>query len=168
MTNINGTRDRIVNTDPSGGSGGGGGPVTQATSPWIVDDPDTQTALATILAELALILTELQGVLDVNVTGTTGLTEAQLRTVVPDEEGVWDYAAGTSGTVNVPANGRVIGIAAAATSAGATVTIDGGDAIPIPFATGVVSFVDVAPRANVIAPVVDFFGTASFLVEWLI
>lgn len=162
---VNGSPDRhIKEIDTFGGSGGGvGGNV-------IVDNPQdvASLALASILGELSDILSELQGAININVLNTPGLTETELRTVVPDEEGVWDYAAGTSGTVNVPANGRVIGIAAAATSAGATVTIDGGDAIPIPFATGVVSFVDVAPRANVIAPVVDFFATASFLVEWLV
>lgn len=158
--------DRFVRT-ANGGSSGGGGVVTQGTSPWIVDDPDTQTALGTILAELALILTELQGVLDVNVTGTTGLTEAQLRTVVPDEEGTWSYVAGTSGTEIIPAGGRVIGIAAAATSAGATVTINGGTPIPIPWLTGVVSAADLSPRANLVAPTIVFSGTASYMVEIL-
>lgn len=137
MTNINGTRDRIVNTDPSSGSGGGGS-VTIDGQP-----------------------------INVDVLTTPGLTETQLRTVVPDEEGVWDYVAGVSGTEIIPAGGRILGIAVSVTASGATVTINGGDAIPIPWITGTVQGVEIAPRANLVAPTIDFFGTAAYLVEFI-
>lgn len=137
MTNINGTRDRIVNTDPSSG-GGGGGSVTIDGQP-----------------------------INVDVLTTPGLTETQLRTVVPDEEGVWDYVAGVSGTEIIPAGGRILGIAVSVTASGATVTINGGDAIPIPWITGTVQGVEIAPRANLVAPTIDFFGTAAYLVEFI-
>jgi hypothetical protein len=84
---------------------------------------------------------------------------------LPDEEGTWSYAAGTSGTVNVPALGRVIGIAASTSQAGGTVQIDGGDSIPIPVPTSGVGAVDIAPRANLIAPSIVFANTDSFIVE---
>lgn len=94
----------------------------------------------------------------------TEVTLLQLRDKIPDEEGTWSYYAGTSdaGLVVV---GRVIGITAATTAAGATVTINGGDPIPLPWITGVVTSIDIAPRANLVSPTIAFSGTASFLVE---
>lgn len=95
------------------------------------------------------------------------LAESRLLTLVdktPDEEGTWDYYAGTSDAALVVV-GRVIGITAATTTAGATVTINGGDPIPLPWITGVVTSVDIAPRANLVSPTISFSGTASFLVE---
>lgn len=95
-------------------------------------------------------------------------TDASLTTFsakVPDEEGTWTYKAGVSGTVVVPALGRVIGIAASATGASATVVINGGDAIPITVPTSGVGTVDIAPRANLVAPSIVFTGTTAYLIE---
>lgn len=50
MVHNAGSPDRYVHDDAGGG--GGGGAVTQGTVPWVVDDPDTQAALASILALL--------------------------------------------------------------------------------------------------------------------
>lgn len=88
-----------------------------------------------------------------------------LRVKIPDEEGTWSYFAGSSGTVNVPANGRVIGIAASTAQSGAAVAIDGGSAIPIPVPGSGVGAVDIAPRGNLIAPSIVFTNTDSYLVE---
>lgn len=90
-----------------------------------------------------------------------------IRDKIPDEEGVWDYVAGVSGTEIIPAGGRVLGIAVSVTAAGATVTINGGDAIPIPWITGTVQGVEICPRANLVAPTVVFFGTAAYLIEFI-
>lgn len=90
-----------------------------------------------------------------------------LEDKVPDEEGVWDYVAGISGTEIIPAGGRVLGIAVSVTAAGATVTINGGDAIPIPWITGTVQGVEIAPRANLVGPTIVFSGTAAYLCEFI-
>ncbi len=82
-------------------------------------------------------------------------------TGVPNEAGTWDYRAGASGSPRSFA-GRVIGIAAhAPTSAGGSVTINGGDAIPVPAGAGI----ELAPRGNVVSPTIVFTGTDSYMVE---
>lgn len=85
-----------------------------------------------------------------------------LAAKVPDEEGTWDYRSGVSGSVTIPTGGRVIGIAAHATTAG-SFTINGGNSIPVPANVGV----DVAPRGNLTAPTLVFTGTDSYLVEFV-
>lgn len=78
--------------------------------------------------------------------------------------GAWSYRAGSSGSVNVPAGARVIGVAAIATSAGASMSIGGGDAVPIPQNFGP----DLTPKGNLVGPVtITFTGTASYIVEWV-
>jgi hypothetical protein len=45
--------------------------------------------------------------------------------------GTWAYKAGASGTPPIPGGARVLTIVAHASGSGASVTINGGDAIPI-------------------------------------
>lgn len=92
-------------------------------------------------------------------TATTGLTETQLRTVLPDEVGTWSYKAGASGTPTL--TGRVLAISAVATAAGATVTINAGDSIPVP-ENGSITL---TPRGQLTNPTVVFTGTSSYYVE---
>lgn len=83
---------------------------------------------------------------------------------VSDETGTWGYYAGAAGTVNVAAGERVVGIAASATSAGATVAVAGGAALPVPANQGA----DIEPKGNLVGPVaIVFSGTASYFVEVL-
>ena len=92
------------------------------------------------------------------------LTDAQLRaSAVPisdSERGTWGYVAGVSGTVNIAANRRVIGISAYATVAG-SLTINGGDSVPI--AAG--RTLTIEPKGNLVAPTIVFTGTSSYFVE---
>ena len=81
---------------------------------------------------------------------------------IPDETGTWSYRAGVSGSVTVPAGGRVIGIAAHAATAG-SFSINGGDSIPVPANVGA----DLAPRAALIAPTVVFSGTDAYVLEFV-
>jgi hypothetical protein len=80
----------------------------------------------------------------------------------PNLTGTWGYHAGVSGTVVVAAGERVVGIAAHATDAG-SMTIDGGDSVPVPAGTGVVF----TPQGNLVAPTIVFTGTDSYVVETL-
>lgn len=80
----------------------------------------------------------------------------------PNRVGVWSYHAGSAGTVNVPAGTRVIGIAAHATTAG-SITIAGGDSIPVPATSGIA----ITPNGQLIGPSIVFSGTDSYFVEML-
>lgn len=81
---------------------------------------------------------------------------------LPNEIGTWGYHAGTSGTLTVPAGARVLGIAAHSTGGG-TMTINGGDSVPVPANVGV----EVAPRGNLIGPTIQFISTDTYFVEYL-
>ena len=76
--------------------------------------------------------------------------------------GDWGYYAGASGTVVVGADERVLGITAHATTAG-SMTINGGDSIPIPANTSVVF----TPERTLTAPTVVLTGTDSYIIEIL-
>lgn len=83
-------------------------------------------------------------------------------TVAPRTQGKWDYAAGASGTRTITGASRVLCIAAHST-AGGTMTINGGDSIPIPANTQVT----IEPVGNLSDPVIVFTGTDSYFVEFL-
>jgi hypothetical protein len=77
-----------------------------------------------------------------------------------NQAGTWAYYAGVSGTVNVTAGQRVLGIAAHATTAG-SMTINGGASVPIPAGTGI----QFTPMGNLVAPAVVLTGTDSYVIE---
>lgn len=110
-----------------------------------------------------------------NLTVRGPLTDTELRATavpvsvatitdrLPDLVGVWSYYAGTAGTVNVAAGGRVIGIAAHAGAIAGTVTIAGGSSIPVPANTSVAF----SPQGNLVAPQIVLTNTDSYVVEVL-
>ena len=75
-------------------------------------------------------------------------------------QGVWGYAAGVDGTAVVTGGRRVLCIAAHCGSAG-SMSINGGDSIPIPANTQVT----LEPVGNLVDPTITFVGTDSFFVE---
>lgn len=83
---------------------------------------------------------------------------------LPDYTGTWDYAAGSFGTQNVPAGGRVLSIVASAQGADASVAINGGD--PIMVRDG--KDMTINPEGQLIAPTVVFTGTVSYFIDWVI
>jgi len=87
----------------------------------------------------------------------------QIRDRLPILTGTWDYHAGVSGTVVLTAGQRLLAVAAHATSAG-SLTINGGDSVPIPANTG--WGLD-SIFAQTTAPVLVFTGTDSFTVAYL-
>lgn len=91
-----------------------------------------------------------------------GQTRYRQRIAIGALSGTWSYYAGTSGTVNVAAGRRVIGIAAHATSAG-SLTINGGETIPLPAGASIA----IAPQGNLVAPTVILVGTDSYFIETL-
>jgi hypothetical protein len=76
--------------------------------------------------------------------------------------GTWGYLAGVSGTVNVPAGGKVLQISAASLLGG-SFTVNGGPAITIPANQQFT----LEPRGNLVAPTIVFSTTASFVVEFV-
>lgn len=72
----------------------------------------------------------------------------------------WGYNAGTSGTVIVPTTKRVLSIIAVS-RAGGTVTINGGDAIPVP--ANLTFEMTLAGRLD--GGTIEFAGTVSYVIE---
>jgi hypothetical protein len=147
------------------------------------DDPSTTN---TAIGRLQRIVELLGGELAVTVTNPTADPETglakdatllnvdaaiaegnaklgELNGRLPDESGVWDYAGGADGTVELTGGKRVLGAAAVATEGGATVSINGGDEIPVPVNIGW----EMAPRGNLDDATFEFVGTASFMVEFV-
>ena len=81
--------------------------------------------------------------------------------------GAWGYAAGTAGTENI--TGRVLQITAIALDSSATISVNGGASITVPYSvankTG--SSLSIEPRGNLIDPSITFTGTASYFVEYV-
>lgn len=96
-------------------------------------------------------------------TAGIGTTANPLKAQITSTTGAWAYQAGASGTATIPAGGKVIGIAAHATTAG-SFTINGGASVPIPANAGVA----LQPVGNLVAPSIVFTGTDSYFVEYVI
>lgn len=78
------------------------------------------------------------------------------------QPGVFSYDSGTSGTVNVGAGKRVIAIAAHST-AGGSMTINGGSTITIPANVSI----NIDIQGTLVAPTLVFTLTDTFFVEEL-
>lgn len=100
----------------------------------------------------------------VTVTTDAGSVERQRVTIdnLADQTGTWDYHAGASGTVTCSAGEKILGIAAHASSGGATMTINGGDSVPVP-----IGGIGIQPQGNITAPTIVFTGTDSYFIEFV-
>lgn len=89
------------------------------------------------------------------------------QTVTDNEDGTWSYAAGTSGTESI--TGRVLQITAIALESSASISINGGASITIPYSTEnkTGSSLTVEPKGNLINPSITFTGTASYFIEFV-
>ena len=79
-----------------------------------------------------------------------------------NQAGTWGYNAGVSGTVTLTGTKKIIGIAAHATTAG-SMTINGGNSIPIPANVGI----QFSPIGTIVDPTIVFSGTDSYIIEHL-
>lgn len=168
--------------------------VCQGTDPWTVDGTvaATQSGVWTVnvvepvtvdgtVALDAATLTALetitvnQGTSPWVVSGTVSVTEpvsvddngGSLTTDnpdIPDLTGTWAYDAGVSGVEVIGAGRRVIGIAAHAGILAGSMTINGGDVIPVPAN----SSITINPYGQLVAPTIVFTGTDSYFIETLI
>lgn len=89
--------------------------------------------------------------------------------IVDPESGAWGYAAGTSGTETLTGGKRVLQITAIALEAAATLTINGGDTITIPYGStdSVSSSITIEPKGNLTDPTLIFTGTDSYFIEFV-
>lgn len=86
------------------------------------------------------------------------------------ESGTWGYASGASGTVTLTGSKRVLQITAIALETAGSITIDGGDSIPLPYGATdkVSSSISIEPKGNLTDPVIVFTGTDSYFVEYVV
>ena len=83
--------------------------------------------------------------------------------------GTWGYSAGVSGTVTLTGGKRVLQITAIAQQAAATITINGGQDIVLPYGSTdkVSSSITIEPKGNLTNPVLVLTGTSGYFVEWV-
>ena len=84
-----------------------------------------------------------------------------IDTKTPNRNGTWGYYAGVSGTAQLAAGERVLGIAAHSSGSGATVSISGGANIPVPTGVGLC----LNPEGTLQGARIIFTGTDSYFVE---
>ncbi len=86
------------------------------------------------------------------------------------EAGTWGYNSGTSGTVILTGSKRVLSISAVAQEASASITINGGDTITLPYGSTdkASSAVTIEPKANLTDPTIVFTSTKSYLIEYVV
>lgn len=89
---------------------------------------------------------------------------------LPDISGTWGYHSGTNGTLNMSGSKRVLQITAIALEAAATITINGGDVITLPYGSTdkASSSITIEPRGNLTDPALIFTGTDSYFVEYVV
>jgi hypothetical protein len=86
---------------------------------------------------------------------------------LPDLTGTWGYAGGTSGTVALSGNKRVLQITAISLTAAGTIQINGGDAVPVPVVSSTGSALCIEPVGQLIDPTIIFTNTDSYFIEHL-
>ncbi len=122
--------------------------------------PATQAVSGTVTANLGT----LNGAATSANQTTTNTTLSSLDGKTPDESGVWGYLAGTTVTVSVGANRRVLHISVVAGALlDATFTINGGQTITVPKNASLT----VSPKANLTNPTLVFTSSASYFVEYV-
>jgi hypothetical protein len=156
-----------VNATVSGSVSVNNFPTTQAVSGTVALDSATLAALETINVGNFPATQVVSGTVEITndvgnpipVSGTVTVAPTAADTNVT---GTWGYLAGVSGTVNVPAGGKVLQISAASLLGG-SFTVNGGPAITIPANQQFT----LEPRGNLVAPTIVFSTTASFVVEFV-
>ena len=132
---------RDVKVNPSGAL------VTDATGSVVTLDAASLAALENVNA---------------TVSGTVAVSSVPSSQADTNVTGTWGYAAGTSGTVTIPAGGKVLQISATSLLGG-SFTVNGGAAITIPANQQFT----LEPRGNLVAPTLVFTSTTAFVVEYV-
>lgn len=132
---------RDVKVNPSGAL------VTDATGSTVALDAASLAALENVNA---------------TVSGTVAVSSVPFSQADTNVTGTWGYLAGTSGTVTVPAGGKVLQISATSLLGG-SFTVNGGQAITIPANQQFT----LEPRGNLVAATVVFTSTTSYVIEYV-
>lgn len=135
--------------------------VTQSTSPWVVSLTST-TITGTVAATQSGTWTEANSAA---IAASTASVDGKL----PDVSGTWGYNSGVSGTLVLSGGKRVLQITAIAEEAAATITINGGDTITLPYGTTdkVSSAITIEPKGNLTNPTIIFTATKAWFVEYV-
>lgn len=145
---------------------------------------DILTALAALSTAVAALQTELASKLEagqqvaldsaslaalesVNATVSGAVVVSNLP--ADPAQGLWGYHAGTSGTLTLTGGKRVLQITAIALEAAASLTINGGNTVLMPYGSSdrVSSALCIEPKGNLTDPTLLFTGTDSWFVEYV-
>lgn len=101
------------------------------------------------------------------VTSDSATTSLDGKT--PDLSGTWGYNSGTSGTLTLTGSKRVLQITAIAQQAAASLTINAGNTITLPYGSTdkASSTITIEPKGNLTDPTIVFTGTVGFFVEYV-
>lgn len=132
---------RDVKVNPSGAL------VTDATGSVVTLDAASLAALENVNA---------------TVSGTVAVSSVPSSQADTNVTGTWGYAAGTAGTVTLPAGSKVLQISATSLLGG-SFTVNGGAAITIPANQQFT----LEPRGNLVAPTLVFTSTTAYVVEYV-
>ena len=172
------TRTKPTDTQKVDGSGVTQ-PVSLATAPttpvtgtfYQATQPVSGTVTTTPPSNASTNLTQVGGV-SVSLGQTT--RSGSIPVTLPSDGagvpfGTWGYNAGISGTLTLTGGKRVLMISAIAEQAAATITINGGDTITLPYGSTdkVSSALEIRPAGNLTNPTIVFTSTVAYFVEYV-
>lgn len=79
-------------------------------------------------------------------------------------DGAWSYVGGVSGTVVISSGKRIVQISAIGAVGGASLTINGGNTVPIPVNVALT----ITPQGNLVDPTIVFTNTQGYFVEMVL
>lgn len=96
-------------------------------------------------------------------------TLASVLAALEAAQGSWGYHSGSAGTLALSGGKRVLLISAVALGQAASVQINGGDTIALPYdaGTGASTAVSLPIMGNLTDPTIVFTGTASYTVQFV-
>jgi hypothetical protein len=86
-----------------------------------------------------------------------------------NQSGTWGYNSGTAGTLALTGGKKVLQITAIAEEGPATITINGGDTIVLPYGESdkVSSAITIEPKGNLVNATIIFTNTKAYFCEWV-
>lgn len=138
---------------------------------------------ASTSANQDLLLAELQAKADLTETQPVSVQNFPASQIISDgggsitidnpflsnQIGTWGYNSGISGTLTLTGTKKVLMITAIGQEASATITINGGDTITLPYGgtDKVSSSIEIKPVGTLVSPTIVFTGTKGYFVEWV-
>ena len=91
-----------------------------------------------------------------------------VRTGLASQTGTWGYNSGISGTLTLTGGKKILQITAIGEEASATIQINGGDTITLPYGSTdkVSSSITIEPKGNLVDPTIIFTNTKAYFCEY--